>query len=349
MKIFKSKKKKSYLRNIRQKKNKITSYIIRILIILAIFLSPVFYDSTKGNTDFLKTLNTYIYNINKNFGTIVNDIVTNFLPPDENISSNLTVHFIDVGQGDAELIQVNGKNFLIDTGGPEYRENLLNYLDSLNIKKIDVFLITHPHADHMGSAQSILERYRVDKVYMTNYVHTTELYKNFLLTVKEKGIKVIQARRGVTIDLGENADVKILAPDRKYTNMNSSSAVVKLVYGKTSFLFAGDATKETEKDILENEENNLRYLKVDVYKVAHHGSDTSSGSDFLNAIRPELSIVTVGKDNIYKLPNKAVVKRLKKINSIILTTRDNGTIKVFSDGKNISYQLKNGSIVKLYK
>jgi beta-lactamase superfamily II metal-dependent hydrolase len=348
--IFKRKKKKTYLKNIRQRKKNISTYIISILIFISIFISPVFYDSTKSDASFKETLDTYVTNINKELNVILKEIATNFLPP-SNSTEGLTVHFIDIGQGDAALIQVNGKNLLVDAGDDDRQEDLIAYLNKSGIKKLDAFLVSHPHGDHMGGAAAVLDNFEVDNIYMTDYIHTTEGYRKLLLKIKEKGLKITQAKKGVLIDLGSNVKAEILAPGREYEDINSSSAVLKLNYKDTSFLFSGDATKETEKDILEDakEEGRLDELDIDVYKVAHHGSDSSNSAEFLNAIKPELSIISVGKGNQYGHPHGPVLERLKALNTIILTTMDEGTIKVHSDGEQISYEIEDGSVVKLYK
>lgn len=248
--------------------------------------------------------------------------------------TELKVHYIDVGQGDSQLIQKDGINTLIDTGESSESESLISYLKQQGVTKIDNFIITHPHTDHMGGAAQVIESLDIGNVYMTNYVHTTNAYEDLLKTIKKKGVKLIQAKAGISVDLGKGIKGDIISPLKDYEDINASSIILKATYNKNSFLFTGDATKETENDLLEKGVD----LKSDVYKVAHHGSDYSNGLDYLKQINPSLSIIEVGADNSYGHPHTYTMKYLNQLKSTILRTDLQGTIVVTSDGMNLSYK-----------
>lgn len=323
----------------KKKRRNLLNLLFMVFIILAIML----YENN-GNT--YKTINdifNYSSNLVNHLSNKIDDLINNITKNNMTDQDNLFVHYIDVGQGDSELIQVNGMNILIDTGEKDKSDDLISYLNKLDVKVIDILLITHPHTDHMGGAVDILNSFRVNKIYMTNQTHTTKAYEDLLDTIKEKGLKITRAKKGVTLDLGKKVDALILSPGKEYTDINTSSVVLKIDYGRTSFLFTGDATIETENDILDNYKDSIskgETIKTNVYKVAHHGSSYSNSKKFLKKINPELSIISASKDNSYGHPHKEVIKYLKDINSIILETKKLGTVIVSSDGIDIWYQSK---------
>lgn len=341
--------KKPYLKKIRKKNHNSKSIFISIVLAIAVFLSPVLYECTQNNSSFPKEVQSYLNNLKNGVSEFLTEALDYLTKDESKTLDGLTVHYIDVDQGDAELIQVNGKNLLIDTGESDQSDHLIDYLKDLKIEKLDAFIVTHPHTDHMGGATKVLDEFDVDKIYMTNYVHTTKAYENLLQKIKEKGLKITRAKKGVTLDMGDNVEAVILSPDKDYTDINASSVVLRLVYGDTSFLFTGDATIETEGDILKNYQSvTSNELNVDVYKVAHHGSVTSNSAKFLKAIDPALSIISAGQDNSYGHPHKEVVDRLNRLNSKILVTAEEGTVKVHSNGIDITYESQKGTKGKLY-
>lgn len=253
--------------------------------------------------------------------------------------STLKVHYIDVGQGDSELLQVNGITILIDTGESDQAQNLISYLEKQGVTQIDYLFLTHPHTDHMGGAVKIMEHFPVKKVYLTNKTHTTVSYRKLIETIQKKNIKRVQAKAGVSISFTKNLKGEILAPSHTYDDINASSIVMKITYGNTSFLFTGDATIETENDIL-----NAGYdVSSDVYKVAHHGSSTSNSSAFLKAINPSICVIEVGKNNSYGHPHKEVKDLLSKLNTKVYRTDLNGSIVISSNGKKLSVKTTKGS------
>lgn len=253
-------------------------------------------------------------------------------PPQE-----LEVNFLDIGQGDAILIKTPfGQNILID-GGPgntiikRLSENLA-FWD----KRIDLMILTHPHDDHVTGLIEIIKRYRVKRILYTGVVHSAPNYLAWLETVKERKIPLVIIDRPQTIKLGKECYLDILYPKesllgREVGNLNNTSMVVKLVCKGNKFLFMGDAEIEAEEELL----NNNVDLSVDVLKVGHHGSDTSSDQEFLRIVAPKIAVIQVGKDNDFGHPSRRVIKRLERIGAEIFRNDLEGTIKIVSKGEEI--------------
>ncbi len=253
--------------------------------------------------------------------------------------SDLKVHYIDVGQGDSELLQSNGVNILIDTGESDQADNLIRYLENAGVQTIDYLFLTHPHTDHMGGAVKLMEHFPVKQVYLTNRTHTTVSYRKLIQTIKNKNIKRVQAKAGVTINFTKKLRGEIVAPNQTYDDINASSIVLKVTHGSNSFLFTGDATIETEQDILKDGYD----VSADVYKVAHHGSSTSNSSEFLNAVNPSICVIEVGKNNSYGHPHREIKELLNKMKVDVYRTDLNGSIIITSNGKKLSVSTKKTS------
>ncbi|NFO86301.1 MBL fold metallo-hydrolase [Clostridium botulinum] len=249
-------------------------------------------------------------------------------------NNNIIVHYIDVGQGDAALIQVNNINMLIDSGPKESRNKILDYLQSLNIKKINYIVATHPHEDHIGNMAKILKTYGLYKFYAPKIENTTSTFEKMIDALKDKNLKINVIKKDTNpIDLGKNTDVTIFSPIKdSYDNINNYSPVIKIQYGDTSFLFTGDAEKEVENEILLDSNNNIR---SDVIKIGHHGSSTSSSKSFIEKVNPSIAIISVGADNKFNHPNKSTIDCLTKNNVKIYQTNKENTIILSSDGHNI--------------
>ncbi|HHX57549.1 MAG TPA: MBL fold metallo-hydrolase, partial [Clostridiales bacterium] len=221
------------------------------------------------------------------------------------VDGDLSVHFINVGQGDCSLIISDGQTALIDAGEAEYGDTVVSYLNSQGIKKLDYVIVTHPHSDHMGGIATVLESFDVGKVIVPKVsdemTPTTKTYKVFLQTVQNEGLKLTQAKVGDVYNLGE-ASLELLAPNSDYKDLNNYSIVSLLTYGENKFLFMGDAESKSEKEMLEK---NL-LTKVDVLKVGHHGSSTSSKKKFLEVVSPDYAVILCG-DNSYNHPHEDTV------------------------------------------
>lgn len=246
-------------------------------------------------------------------------------------ADGLSVHFIDVGQGDCILVCCDGKNMIIDAGTKEYAGTVKDYLSSCGVRSLDYVVCTHPHDDHIGAMSSIINDFDVDTIIMSDATTTTQSYENLLYAISNKKKTITSAKVGDTYKLGGSTFV-ILAPEREYDDLNNTSVVIKLTYKNNSFLFTGDASEESENDILAAGED----LGADVLKVGHHGSSTATSQDFLNAVNPSYAVISAGLGNSYGLPSAETVKRLKDGGIKTLRTDINGTIVFTSDGTKIT-------------
>jgi len=229
------------------------------------------------------------------------------------------VYFVDVGQGDSSLIRFKNKNILIDTGGSYYnnlisKNNILFY-KSIGIKKINYLLLTHGDYDHMGEAINLVNNFKVEKV-IFNCGEYNELEKELIKVLDKKKIKYYSCIKELNID---NNKLYFLQT-KEYDNENDNSNVIYTELNVYKFMFMGDASIATEKEILDK--YNLRH--IDVLKVGHHGSKTSSSKEFIGDINPKYSIISVGKNNRYGHPNKEVLNNLK--DSKVYRTDENGSI-----------------------
>ena len=243
----------------------------------------------------------------------------------------LTVHFIDVGQGDSIFIDSGGKYILIDTGEFSSEKPVCRYLRKYGVKKIDLFIATHTDSDHVGDFVSVADSFEIENVMVSRYdmdkEEKTSGKELFYNTVKEHKTDIIIAEPGEYI-FGDTV-LRVLSPIKDYEDSNENSVVVRLSYRETSFLFMGDAGKKAEKDILSADE----YVRSDVLKIGHHGSKTSTTQRFYDEVSPEYAVISASEYNKY-LPNREVVER---IDAKLFRTDKNGDIIIASDGKKISY------------
>lgn len=255
--------------------------------------------------------------------------------PDEN---GIYVHFIDVGQGDAALVQTVSGNLLIDAGTPDSAEALTEYIDDLGIHTLDYAVFTHPHADHIGGAVQILEKYSLRNVILPNAVSTSYTLEKMMDAIEKENCEVIEGKAGVFFDMGE-VQVELLGPVSDHSqdadDLNNTSVVVKVTYGEVSFLFTGDAETESEYEMLDRD---AEKLNVNILKVGHHGSSTSSCASFLKAASPEVAIVSAGLYNEYGHPHAEVISRLHAIGASLYRTDKHGSVVVYTDGQTYSIQ-----------
>jgi len=251
----------------------------------------------------------------------------------ENTSYNgLRVSYIDVGQGDSELIQVNGKNLLIDAGPNSSRSKFMSYLDRQDIKKLDYVIATHPDEDHIGGMSDVIKKYDVDTFIAPKKISNTKTFENMVQALRNKDIKITLPKPGSKLEMGDNVSAEIMAPNSSsYPDTNNYSVVLKITYGNTKFLFTGDAEKESEQEMLDRNYD----ISADVLKVGHHGSSSSTSQEFLNRVNPTIAIISCGKNNKYGHPTKKIVNRLKKKNIQIYRTDVDGNIILKSDGHKI--------------
>lgn len=264
-------------------------------------------------------------------------ISISFLTQNNNVNyeNKMIIHYIDVGQGDCILIQVNNKNLLIDSGPSSNRKDLLNYLEKLDIKKFDYIIATHPHEDHIGNMDTIIKRYNIGSFYSPKVITSSTTFENMISALVDKNLKINVLKKGVKgIDLGKNTEIEVFSPLENISsdNLNDYSPIIKITFLDNSFLFTGDAEISTEDTVL-SENNNLN---CDILKVGHHGSSTSTSPDFLISANPSVAIISVGKNNSYGHPTSETLSLLNSYNIRTIRTDINGTVIAISDGKNIN-------------
>lgn len=243
----------------------------------------------------------------------------------------MAVHFFDVGQGDSEFIEFpNGTTMLIDGGEIEMGERVISNIKALGYNSITYVVATHPHSDHIGGLITVLNTFDVETVYMPNVTTNTSIFEKLLYVLENKDCKVVEAKSGVNVIDEENLFAEFVAPvSKKYKNLNDYSAVLKVKYGKTSFLFTGDAEKTSENEITAD-------IRADVLKVGHHGSNSSSTKKFVERVNPKYAIFEVGDNNSYNHPNDDIVKRYEEFGAEIFRTDENGNITIKSNGKDLA-------------
>ncbi|OPY26702.1 MAG: ComEC family competence protein [Methanocella sp. PtaU1.Bin125] len=255
-------------------------------------------------------------------------------PPAGTANGTVQVHFIDVGQGDSVLVRNADRWMLVDAGPIDAGPALASYLRSQGIKAIDVVVSTHPHADHIGGLLTVLNEFPVRTVYDIGIPHTTQTYEAYLTLIDQKDIRFVVPERGDTIDLGPGVTVQVLSPPSggiPGAGLNENSMVLKITHGGVSFLLMSDAGSEAERVMLDSGYD----LRSQVLKVGHHGSKSSSGKAFLEAVDPQVSVIEVGADNAYNHPAPATLDRLAAAGSAVYRTDRDGHVVVTSDGKGI--------------
>lgn len=251
--------------------------------------------------------------------------------------SELKVHFINVGQGNAVLLELDGHFMIIDGGDKEYSSKVASYLDILSVRALDYLVATHYDTDHLYGLVNLMYRYDVNEVLAPDYETNTKIYDSFESALKVKNKISREPKVGEEIEFGDAVILCVAPGDSQFQNENDYSIGFKVIYGDTSFLMCGDATYRSEIDMLESGID----LESDVYLVSHHGSSSSSTSKFLEAVNPRISVISCGKNNEYGHPTKKVLKRLEKTGTDIYRTDELDDIVISSDGKIITVNCKN--------
>lgn len=245
------------------------------------------------------------------------------------VSGNLIVDYIDVGQADSILVRNEKHSMLIDAGNNEDGKDVLNFIKEKGITKLDYVIGTHPHEDHIGGLDDVINSdLEIENIFMPKISTNTKTYEDVLDAILNKGLSVVAPKKDDTFEIGKAKCTVMTDSILDQDNLNLSSIIIRLEYGENSFLFMGDAEEENEKQI--------NWPKTDVLKVGHHGSNTSSSKNFINQVQPKYSIIMVGKDNSYKLPKQETIDKLKNIGSEIYRTDENGTIEINSNGVDIN-------------
>lgn len=268
----------------------------------------------------------------------------------------LTISMLDIGQGDAVLIQTGAQNILIDTGDDKYYEDgkkgkentqLLSELQKLKIDHIDTLVMTHAHADHIGKADKVIAQYGVKELVYNGIPSTSKYFINALKAAKANGTQQVKVKAGDVLDFGNGVSFEIVSPSqslidedtaaikaKKKVDVNNESVVGRLTFGNFAMLFTGDAEGPVEKDMVASYG---KKLKCQVLKAGHHGSKTSSTAEFLKLVQPESVVMSLGVNNQYGHPHEALLNRLQKQGiKNIYRTDANGTITIVSDGSSYS-------------
>lgn len=304
-------------------------------IALVVFLLFAFY---AGNSD----LRGYIDNIgfdNPSSGNEENisGNVENTLPDiSSNVSNNtnenvgnLNIYYFDVGQADSILLRCDDQNMLIDAGNNADGKLIVNELKSMGIDTIDYLIGTHAHEDHIGGLDDVIDNFNIENFYMPSKEYTSATYKSVLKSAENKNLEIVAPKIGDKFTLG-SATCEVMSIDNDAKELNLTSIVIEVTNGDNKFLFTGDAE-------IENEEKRL-WNDIDVLKVGHHGSRTSTSEDFIEQTKPEVAVISLGEGNSYGHPHKETMDLLNEYNVIIYRTDTQGTIHITSDGENYNIE-----------
>ncbi len=242
----------------------------------------------------------------------------------------LSVHILDVEQGDSTLIITpDQQTILIDGGESQAAPYIIGYLKDNNISKIDYMVATHPHSDHIGGLAEVIDAFEIGELIMPEIIHNTKTFESLLLAADAKGLSITAAKNDLSYQLNEDLLLSILGPIKDYgDNLNNWSAVTRLQYKKKAFLFMGDAEAPVEEDLLAHYDPSA--LASHFLKLGHHGSDSSTTKPFLDAVNPEITAISSGKGNPYGHPHREVVERIK--DTAMYRTDQQGTVVLYSDG-----------------
>lgn len=301
----------------RKKKNSIAYAITAIIVIVVILLF--------GNKLSMDNIETMFSNISENVVAQESpDINTNVVE-----GQDVVVKFFDVGQADSILVQSAGVNMLIDAGTNNMGNTVVQNLKDLGITKIDYLVGTHPHEDHIGGMDDVINNFEIGTIYMPKVQTNTKTFEDVLDAISNKGLTITTPEVGYVFEVG-NTKCEVMCAGTGTTeensNLNLSSIVIRMVYGEESFLFMGDAEEKNE--------SSRQWSRTTVLKVGHHGSDTSSSESFLNQVKPEISVISVGINNTYGHPKKTTLDKLNALGTSIYRTDQNGTITITCDGTN---------------
>ena len=253
----------------------------------------------------------------------------------------LSAYFLDVGQGDSELLIFGNRTILIDAGETDMGDRVVADLKRLGVTRIDLLVATHSHSDHIGGMQKVLTAFPVGQVLDAGVPSASSIYENFLNRIDKEQVPYTVAEQGRTIDLDPSLRILVLSPPKERVNddPNENSVVLRISYGTVSFLFTGDLSGDGEDALTKTG----YALDAQVLKVGHHGSEYATSKTFLSRVHPEVAIIEVGKDNPYGHPHEPTLQRLADAGVTVYRTDRDGTILVRSDGTSYSVTTEKGA------
>lgn len=291
------------------KKNKLLKFIIVIIAVIGYYFYNEFNDNLIDKSE------------------VQNKVIDSDI---DKSSNNLEIYFLDVGQADSILIRYLDNNILIDAGNNEDGSLLVEYFKSLGISTFNYAIGTHAHEDHIGGMDNIINSFKIEHYLMPKAISTSKTFEDVLDSLENNKVSVEVPVVDSEFYVGD-LKFKVIYVGEDEDDLNNSSIVLKLTYKNTSYLFMGDATSKVEKEILDKD------IKSDVLKVGHHGSQYSSTAHFLKAVEPSFAIIQCGAGNSYGHPKEVTLNKLNKIGAKIYRTDLDHTIRLISDGTNISF------------
>lgn len=248
------------------------------------------------------------------------------------VKSPIKVHFIDVGQGDSILLQVNDKNILIDAGEEDQSQIIIDYLKTYDIEVLDMVFLTHPHEDHIGGMGDVLNNFSIGEFYAPDKVLVTKSYERMTSALKSQGKSINVLTGGMEFTFDNGITLSILSPNKaSYLSPNNYSPMMRLSMGNCAFLFTGDAEELIETEVLKTGQN----ITANILKAPHHGSKTSSSVPFLEKVAAEYIIVTSDEGNDHNLPSPEILARYKATGAKTLLTEEMGNIVFSTNGKEV--------------